>query len=60
MLNFFFSKAGTRGILCKEQQTEGEQSEVMSHSVHGQPWALLTTWHCESYSSSEKPEKFTD
>lgn len=43
----FFSKARTRGILCKEQQAEEEQSKVMSCSVHGQSWALITTWCCE-------------
>lgn len=43
MLNFFFSKVRTRGILCRKQQAKEEQSKVMSHSVHGQSWALLTT-----------------
>lgn len=47
MLNFFFSKAITRGILRKEHQAEEEQSEEMSHSVHGQSWAVLSTWCCE-------------
>lgn len=32
----FFSKVRARDILCKEQQAEEEQSEVMSRSVHGQ------------------------